>query len=1020
MNKSDFKQNEFKTDTNKANQRGSALVIAVLILALISVFVAVALSRSSAEAAAVGNETSEGRTFYAAQGSLEMMTRNFNKIFETKINPTDTDIAKVKDGIVPNLNSQYSFAQELDKTSKSTPVVLPGGPYAGLNAIRDNWRLRTTATTPTGTQVQLTRNLLNNRIPIFQFGIFYDDDLELYRPPRFSFGGRVHTNGNFFLSPGDEGIYFDSRVTVVGQIITQTWRNGYTGDSGKDQTFIKNASNQNKQLFPNKASVFNTSSGSSDNIFASQPDMPPSKLNSGWATDSAIFDGNLQTTGAGTELNLPVKIGTTVDLIEMVKRGKQVASLTGGDLHKNAAGNLAPVTVADDEILKAERFANKTGIRVSLADSKAKLPGCASGIGVTAVVTACGVRLDGAADGLGSNPLSLPQTGTNLSLVARGYQPKSMRSTSGGAFTYTPTRVNGERLYTGREVWIKVETVNTDTTTGAILTKDITEDFLSLGMTEQAVASSVNIASYTDQSAPDNRTDISSRNILQTTAQAPSTGTDSRSIIKIQRFTIPGVEIVGGSSNYMDYYSTSGGFNVVVRYNANVTDLRVSAGCLVGCTARNVSPSSIDLENYGHLKRAAVNGGSSDKAVVPFPIEMFDTREGTFYDLKDPLLYVANKVTKMGAMSMIDIDVANLRRFLRGDFNGLFPTDTLFAAGNSGAGLKNTDIPSSGGWVLYVSDRRGDVDFDGEFDMEDVYGFGRYGSGGRYYGCDGIKQPGEDANRNGVLDTDFGGEAPNKYDDDIFTDLAAVTDLPYYRRGVRLINGATLPGIYDSTTPANTKGFTVASENGVYVKGNYNATGVTSVPSTGNTPYTNFLPSPTSNLDIPASIVADAVTILSNSKFDSGSTLSSYTDGWNDAKSFAYPYDVADRKATDTTMRFAMISGDTISTIQSTPNQGGISPQLNGGVHNFKRFLERWNDPTAGSTFKTYLNYTGSLINLFNSRNGNGSFKCCNTVYNPPIRNWVFDGTFLDADRLPPGTPFFQYIQITGFQRTNE
>ena len=47
---------------SKSNERGSAIVIALFILALVSVFVALALSRSSAEAAAVGNETKESKT----------------------------------------------------------------------------------------------------------------------------------------------------------------------------------------------------------------------------------------------------------------------------------------------------------------------------------------------------------------------------------------------------------------------------------------------------------------------------------------------------------------------------------------------------------------------------------------------------------------------------------------------------------------------------------------------------------------------------------------------------------------------------------------------------------------------------------------------------------------------------------------------------------------------------------------------------------------------------------------------
>jgi hypothetical protein len=65
------------------------------------------------------------------------------------------------------------------------------------------------------------------------------------------------------------------------------------------------------------------------------------------------------------------------------------------------------------------------------------------------------------------------------------------------------------------------------------------------------------------------------------------------------------------------------------------------------------------------------------------------------------------------------------------------------------------------------------------------------------------------------------------------------------------------------------------------------------------------------------------------------------------------------------------------------------------------------------------LNYSGSIVNLYNSYNNNGKWKCCTTVYDPPIRDWTFDSTFTDPNRLPPGAPFVYYITFTGFQRVN-
>jgi hypothetical protein len=148
---------------------------------------------------------------------------------------------------------------------------------------------------------------------------------------------------------------------------------------------------------------------------------------------------------------------------------------------------------------------------------------------------------------------------------------------------------------------------------------------------------------------------------------------------------------------------------------------------------------------------------------------------------------------------------------------------------------------------------------------------------------------------------------------------------------------------------------------------------------------------------VPAPVVADSVTILSNA--------------WTDGRSFRYPFNLANRVATETTVRMGIIAGDGLGSLEALPNQGGGDVNMTGGVHNFKRFLENWGG--------VRLNYCGSLINLYNSRNNNGAFKCCVKVYSPPTRNWIFDTSFLDPARLPPGTPSFQFVQITGFQRIN-
>jgi hypothetical protein len=80
-----------------------------------------------------------------------------------------------------------------------------------------------------------------------------------------------------------------------------------------------------------------------------------------------------------------------------------------------------------------------------------------------------------------------------------------------------------------------------------------------------------------------------------------------------------------------------------------------------------------------------------------------------------------------------------------------------------------------------------------------------------------------------------------------------------------------------------------------------------------------------------------------------------------------------------------------------------------GGAHNFLRYLENW----GGSS----LNYRGSIVSFFLSRQATGTYKCCNNVYGPPTRGYSFDVDFLLPSLLPPGTPMFRDINTLTFRQ---
>lgn len=1000
-----FKGGSFNSKTK--SEKGAALVIVILVMLLLLGFVAVVLSRVNTETTLTANDSAENRSLAASQAQIESDSRDFINLFKRKLSPPNSDIDVIRASTISGF-TDYDFSKKtILQTKNSTAIEIPDGTYAGLFSLRDEWEIKVPVTDK-NSQVQSTlkRSFINDRIPLFQFGMFYEDDLELNRPPLFTFGGRVHTNGNLFISaspivvaPPSGGIYFNSKTTVVREIINDIWKMGTALSAGTDdQNGVKFADTAGtyQELFTGKATV-NCRTPSGPNVFAANPlfpnnvNLPNCSARAAWdSTDKLPFQENLAY--HKPRLDLPLyKLG--VNLVELVKRGKNVGDVIGNGINPVVAVNVAN---QDDPALAYERFVNKQGIRISLADAQNKLPGCANVVGPNPNNNNCGVRLDG-----------------TLGLTI-GYLPKPMQD------GYRATALNATRFaQTNKQMWIKVEMVDFDYNNGVPITKDITEDILSLGVTERAPvdALSFQISGYG----------------LSTLADTSPAKTDVRSIIKLQRFTIPGPTIAnaaGAANNYLSNRIIGGvNHNLIIKYvniptrsparcDATTGATNVFSAPLPNASSTNAAENIIDAAGDSHLKCARFGAvGTYDNAIVPFPIQLFDTREGIYKDqavYTDAAPFTADNLPRAGVMSMIDIDVANLRKFLNGgvgSFDNLFPLDTPFAiAKGVGQSLRGSDIPQNKGWVLYVSDRRGDADFDGEYDMEDTL-------------SDNIMQFNEDVNGtgvfvpgNGIFDILYFDPAnPNnpfeapRYSDVCFKSQAATADHGYFRRGVRLINGMVLPGGYDRLNPTTTRGFTLASENGVYVKGNYNAESVTLSGTNAPAPPDNYFPqggtatvagSANATNHIPAAIVSDAATILSNA--------------WNDGESFATPFAQESRVATATQIRFALLTGDIITgkngtTTVSPSDVGGLG---NGGVHNFKRFLEQWTN--------VRLNYTGSLVNLFNSRNNNASFKCCSAVYNPPIRDWSFDTTFLDPNRLPPGTPYIYSMSFTGFERINQ
>lgn len=189
-------------------------------------------------------------------------------------------------------------------------------------------------------------------------------------------------------------------------------------------------------------------------------------------------------------------------------------------------------------------------------------------------------------------------------------------------------------------------------------------------------------------------------------------------------------------------------------------------------------------------------------------------------------------------------------------------------------------------------------------------------------------------------------------------DFRTVTNL----HAVRLLNGSIIPTNGPSHTQA--QGFTLATVNPIYVWGHY------------NTPNPSHQGTINVSATFPASLVGDAITILSPNWTDNV-----YGNGITSLSS---------RSAISTTVNAAIIAGSVYTT-------GPAVGQWSGGLQNLTRLLESWNGRT--------LTLNTSHVNLYPSLSATTQFQNPGVYYHAPTRNFNFNTNYLLEPKLPPGTP---------------
>jgi hypothetical protein len=928
---------------------------------------------------------------------------------------------------------QDLYAQILPVTLQVTTTTS----LAGLGAVGDD--------------VSMSRKVEVALVPVFQFGVFSDGDLSFFAGPNLDFAGRVHTNGDLFLlEGGGNAVTFHDKVTAWGNVIRWELPNGITAAASGHlgSVNILTAALGCDGVRPNcrdmGADTVNPTDessvlpGSAPNTWTTGGQNPawPTTI-SGGDYGTWVIDGNYGSVGGSgaRKLSLPfingtVGAATQPQPFEIIRR--------------------PPPGEAPNTPLGSSRLYNEAQIRVLLADTPADLPhgvGDPNNVRLANVgVNAKGVAaptpvLPPLASGgtyntyFATGTIAYPDpsqwnaTPVNIAIpptlpqdwpyVPQTPLPGYVTLTNDPGPPAAPVLVLGPagndgqnslplpvilakcpgnppvcppppapKFYNGKYPFYPTLPVNTSTwnlldgylrveyqPAGGGAPIAITQEWLNLGFARD----------LTPPTAP-GANDINPNAILL--FQEPAKRNLATAILDVKGSGPGPCSKVGGVWSCV---------------KALPPEVTVDQKTFLPWYGDSTDVPSLSMFNW-------------------YPINFYDTREG---EPRDAVPGGAATCTPAGIMNAVEIDVGNLKKWLNG---------TIPGSGN------RVDFLTQNGYVLYFSDRRGmlpnpwgtQVDAPntktGDSGFEDsINTVSAVGA------PDGVLQPAppplpppapakpspEDVNNNGQLDNfgagnlglglGYGALPPYALNNSVNRQVinAAGAPDPYMtasrlpsciigqknwvsgaRHVLKLVDGSlgNVPVRLDN----GLGGFTVASENPVYIQGDYNS-------SVADPTWATPAPPGPESVHAAAGVIADAVTLLSNQ--------------WSDLASLANPTNMGARPALTTYYRVAISGGKNMNfNVAGIPWAGGDFG-TDGGLHNFLRLLENWGGQT--------LNYKGSLVSMYYStyatgvdRDGGG------TTYSPPIRTYTFDPLFTQPQNLPPGTPLFRDIDNLSYRQS--
>ena len=274
--------------TKPGSSEGFAMAATLGVLTLLSILVITVFANAMASFASGQKDVDKSRTYYAAEAAAESGMAQLAVSLQDAV-LEDDELSSITPPDIPG----FTFPNfSVVRIGGITDEIITDGPFAGLYSKTQVVDITAEAVSPDNTSSAIMVTAKAQAIPIFQFGVFYEKDLEIANGPRMDFDGWVHSNGNIYLSSNTQ--YFGDVITTPNSLYHDR-KDRHSNNSG---TYISDATANYEQL------TFDSRDTPDANAFRTASDED--------------FDNRVQTSAYGVD-SLTVPLPEGVDALTIIQ-----------------------------------------------------------------------------------------------------------------------------------------------------------------------------------------------------------------------------------------------------------------------------------------------------------------------------------------------------------------------------------------------------------------------------------------------------------------------------------------------------------------------------------------------------------------------------------------------------------------------------------------------------------------------------------------------------------------------------